>query len=192
MKYYRHFIRCLRSLSLLAISLSITQVAQAQYSAVRLIAKEANAGRATHYGSTSLAVGTEIIALGAPRQVHNSTGFEAGAVFLWDIKTGKQRKTIYPPASIANDGARFGYALAISGKHLVIGAPGADTSFGSPTDDRGAAYVYDINTGKLLHTITAGFPGSGYGEAVAMDRGQVAVGAPADDVHGAYAGFCFV
>ena len=156
--------------------------ANAQYSSIRLVPKEAKANEGNGYTKNSAAAGYGRVALGSP-DATNLGNVATGAVYLWDVKTSAQQATVYPPASDAVAGMDFGAAVAISGKHLVVGAPGA-----------AKVYVFDVNTRALLKTISSGsfVVADGFGAAVAIDRDQVAIGAPFNDVSGADAGSAVV
>jgi hypothetical protein len=89
-----------------------------------------------------------------------------GNVYLLDLLTGSPLVTFQEP--ISNDG--FGYALAVVGNNILIGAPHAD-------DDRGAAYLYDSN-GLLLETFHPPLPGGNneFGVSVAGVGNDVLIG----------------
>jgi hypothetical protein len=86
------------------------------------------------------------------------------------------------PASWPDDG--FGYAVAIHGDTVVVGAPRANVF---PTGPTGVAYVYERNAGGVgnwgfVTTLTAsdGAVGDVYGWSVAIHEDTVAIGAYAD------------
>jgi hypothetical protein len=154
--------------------------ALAQYPSLRLVPKEAKPSEGNGYTKNSAAAGYGKVALGSPDAL-NLGSVATGAVYIWDVKTAAQGKTVYPPAADAVANMDFGAAVAISGKHLVVGAPGAGT---------GAVYIFDVNTGALLKKVTfaSSVAGDGFGSAVALDRDQLVIGAPFDDDNGADAG----
>lgn len=119
-----------------------------------------------------VAVGCGQVAIGLPGAINPKTGVASGAVALFDAKTGKELPSLFPPAADANAGMEFGYAVAISGSVLAIGAPGADDS-PTGTENRGAMYVYDLKTKKFLkpklQDTSIMFPGERFGQAVAVD-----------------------
>ncbi len=142
----------------------------------RLIPKNAAPGEL----AGAVAVGGGKIALGSRNAVNPQTGQVTGAVYLFDPKTGKELKTVFPPAADANTGMEFGFAVAISGTVMVIGAPGTDTS-PAASDNRGAGYLFDLKTskfigGKIQHAFFSA--SERMGQSVAIDGDFIALGTP--------------
>ena len=104
---------------------------------------------------------------------------EAGAVYVFDLRTGKEtaRLTADPVA----EGDAFGFSVAVCGNLALIGAPKAPSKTGA-----GAAYVYDLRTGELIVKLAAaeGSGGDRFGIAVAIVDGLAVVGAPHADPAG--------
>jgi len=73
----------------------------------------------------------------------------------------------------------FGEAMAADGNHLLVGAPRDDTA-GS---NAGAAYLFDVTTGQLLHAFYSPDPQPGdlMGENVALSGGRALIGAALAD-----------
>jgi len=69
----------------------------------------------------------------------------------------------------------FGYSLAISGNLLLVGAPATLT-----LPHAGVAFLYDLDSGTLLHELhgLSAVDGSQFGVAVAVDDRYAVVGAP--------------
>lgn len=132
----------------------------------------------TNERADAVAVGWGRVALGSRNALNSANGQTSGAVYLFDQKTGAELKTLYPPATDSNSGMEFGSSIAIAGNLLLIGAPGAD-SLPASSDDRGAAYVFDLKTGKFVGTKiqppTEFAPGERWGHAVAVDGEFMAV-----------------
>lgn len=110
-----------------------------------------------------------------------------GRVFLFDWESGQLQGILESPAPQPHE--YFGWALAGDAESLVVGAlrsagaqPGA-----------GAAYLYS-NTGQLIQQFQAPDPqpDDHFGEAVALLRNAIIVGAPGDDTAGVDAGAVFV
>jgi uncharacterized protein (TIGR03437 family) len=87
---------------------------------------------------------------------------------------------------LANDGARgdeFGFAVALSGDDLVVGAPHAPNVF---TDYPGSAYVFrrtgTVWTQQQKLISNEGPSYDRFGETVALSGDTIAVGAPSDKV----------
>jgi outer membrane protein assembly factor BamB len=70
-----------------------------------------------------------------------------GAVHIYSAVTGAFLRTLRPADSSDNDG--FGHSVAIQGRHLLVGA-NRRMSLGL-----GAAYLFDLTTGKQLRKIDA-------------------------------------
>jgi WD40 repeat protein len=69
-------------------------------------------------------------------------GAQSGSAYVFDAKSGKQITKLLPSDGATND--LFGSAVAISGNTALIGAMSkSDNGLGS-----GAAYLFDISTGK--------------------------------------------
>lgn len=106
------------------------------------------------------------------------------AAFVFDTADGSQvaRLTLGPtpdgPFDLSTPG-QFGYDVAISSGVAVVGDPRRPNGNG-----RGAAYVFDSNTGELLHTLTeddvAGPGRPDFGWSVATDGDWVLVGGVTD------------
>jgi hypothetical protein len=163
---------------------------RAQTASIRLVPKNATPNEQAGYYPQSVAAGTEKLAMGSPLAVKN--GVLTGAVYLFDRKTGKELPTLYPPVADANLGMQFGRSVAIAGKYIVVGAPGADSNVANLGDNEGAAYVFDINTLKLVIKRPGVGLGSEFGTTVCIDRDEIASGAPKSDTFGVDAGDCSV
>lgn len=98
----------------------------------------------------------------------------AGAVYVFDLATGKCIRSLTAPN--AASGEAFGFSVAAFGDTIVIGAPGI------PPDakESGTAYVYSARTGQLLARLKSSDASGGgqFGMAVDIAEGLVVVGAP--------------
>jgi hypothetical protein len=123
----------------------------------------------------STAVGSGKIATGAP-DAENAAGVKTGAVYVFDEKTGAFLFALHPADGAAGD--RFGFAVAISGNRIAIGAPGAVLN-------RGSVYVYDLNLrSETLKIGTFAVAGEEFGRAVALEGDRLAVGVPLGNLGG--------
>jgi hypothetical protein len=93
-----------------------------------------------------------------------------GAVHIYNATTGAFMRTLKPLDSIDSDG--FGSSVAVQGKFLLVGAnrrmsPG-----------QGAAYLFDLATGKQLRKIDAFEHADFFGSSVAISGDLLFVSAP--------------
>jgi hypothetical protein len=126
------------------------------------------------------------VLIGAP--FDDVAGTDAGAVFLFDGKTGNLLRTFRSPNPVAGDW--FGIAVSAVGNNVLVGALGDDTG----ARDAGAAYLFDGGSGALLHTFQKANPTEGdwFGGAVAAMGNNVLVGAPLDHASGKEAGAAYL
>ncbi len=113
---------------------------------------------------------------------------DTGAVYIFDGITGDQVRKISYPGSDAS--ALFGLALAAQNGVVVVGAGFANFAGANS----GVAYVYDIHTGVLLHTLAPSDigPNMNFGFSVAVDGDLIAVGARGATDQGAFSGAAYV
>lgn len=131
----------------------------------------------------SVALSGAWAAIGAPQALAAAGsaylyGRDQGGIDQW----GQVRRL---SASDASAGDRFGYAVSLSGKWLLAGAPFDD--FG-PNTDQGSAYVFQQDHfgtnvwGELRHiNASDGRPNDHYGHAVAISGDALVIGAPQAD-----------
>jgi FG-GAP repeat len=141
----------------------------------------------------SVAVDGNIAVVGAPL---DSVGARtAGTVKVYDASTGALLHTLVNPNPSA--GEFFGWAVAISGNRIVVGAnwdKGGTNVMGSAV---GGAYIYEL-TGSVLTlptiTLTNPSPASTdlFGHAVAISGTRVVIGTPGDDTDGTDSGIAYV
>ncbi|TXD36966.1 hypothetical protein FRC98_09500 [Lujinxingia vulgaris] len=157
----------------------------------------ADIGDSDQFGS-SVALDGELAAVSASRQDHTTDTLDSGAVYLFARDEGGpdvwgEFKKITPevPAS----GGRFGFALALSGDDLLVGAPKEDIT----RADSGAAYIFNRNTGgpdawgQLQKLVPANEAISiEFGASLAMDNGLAIFGLPYDDVNDTRIGSVYV
>lgn len=90
--------------------------------------------------------------VGAPKEKHGGFTFAiSGKAYIFDVTTGALLHTLNNPnafGTVNND--QFGISVAISGNRAIVGANFEDDANGSA---RGKAYIFDVNTGALLHTL---------------------------------------
>jgi len=106
------------------------------------------------------------------------------------LPPGLRAQAVKLTAGDASERAFFGSAVALSGDHLVVGAPGGEA-------DTGAAYVFfndPVEGWTQQATLTADIPATGdaFGFSVDIDGAFLVVGAPGDDDGGSDAGAAYV
>lgn len=105
----------------------------------------------------------------------DTVGYNTGAVYIFNSQTGDVLKTIYCPTPTTED--NFGYTVAgIGTDKIAVGAPACDTA-GFET---GAVYIFNANTGALLHSIVNPDPveNGSFGFQVRARGNDVLIGAP--------------
>ncbi len=122
----------------------------------------------------SVAIENGIVAVGAYEDDPN--GSRSGSVYLFDALSGAQLAKL-----VASDGDVdnwFGFSVDMDDGLVAVGAM-FDRFDGI---DIGAAYLFDATTGNQISKLIQGGHerSSWYAAAIVMDRGVVAVGAPAD------------
>jgi hypothetical protein len=139
------------------------------------------------------------VAMSAGRVIVGSPGDDddasnAGKAYVYDL-TSDDPTT--PSAILRNPSPNsddaYGFAVALSRNHAVIGAYGAD----SAETNAGLAYVYDLSgISPVVPVATLSKPSQKpddqFGYAVGLDGATVAVGAPLDDTVARDKGFTYV
>jgi len=112
-------------------------------------------------------------------------GNKAGKAYIYNVSTGALVHTLHNPLPTANnstDGDQFG-TVAISGDHAIVGAYNADDADGTYS---GKAYIYNVSTGALVHTLDNPNPfgtsaGDKFGFSVSISGDHAIVGAAEED-----------
>ena len=113
-------------------------------------------------------------------------GTLTGKAYIFDVRTGALVHTLdNPNAEGTVQGDYFGWEVAISGDRAIVGAPGEDDP-GRFNRDSGKAYIFNVTTGVLVHTLNNpnafGDQGSDkFGETVAISGNYAIVGATEED-----------
>lgn len=135
----------------------------------------------TDWFGSSIAVGRDTLVIGASGDDDN--GRASGSVFVYR-KTDDEWKFDYK--LIAYDGGfhdSFGRSLALDDRLLAVAAPGFD----GVAEATGKVYLFDLDTGLLLHEFVGDDTSlrDGFGNALAMGDGHLFVGVPSWDMIGA-------
>jgi hypothetical protein len=157
----------------------------------KLVPAGGDDGDAAHDAfGTAVAVDGDTIVVGAPQDDDKGTDSGSAYVFVRTGGTWTPQAKLVPADGTAGD--RFGYAVAVDGDTLVVGAQWDDDK----GTDSGSAYVF-TRTGatwtqqaKLLAADGAAY--DDFGTAVAIDGDTVVVGAYKDDDKGADSGSAYV
>ncbi len=147
-----------------------------------------NAQEGGSFGN-AVAISGKLAIVGAPGETADGNS-SAGHAYVFSESTGKLITTLTSPN--AQEGGYFGYAVAISGKLAIVGAP-YETANGY--DYAGHAYVFSESTGKLITTLTSPNAQSAgiFGYAVAIGGKLAVVGAFFETADGeSYAGHAYV
>ncbi len=156
-----------------------------------------NAGLRDNFGR-AVAISGDTMVIGAPREDSSATSVngdqtndatpDAGAVYVFVRSGSSWTQQAYLKPSNTRTGDLFGYAVAISGDTIVVGAPQDDLSSYDPYTDVGAAYVF-VRDGTnwtqqaYLQPPTPvvpfpALPGILFGITVAVSGHTVVIGAP--------------
>lgn len=135
-----------------------------------------------HAFASSVAIAGSYVLIGDAGHDDVPDVFDVGQVYLFDATTGALLCTFNDPAPNADGHDDFGFAVAIDGDHVLIGAPGHRIDGFSV----GQAYLFDAVTCGLLETFVQPLPTGevsysnthDFGASVAIDGDSVLVGAP--------------
>ena len=121
----------------------------------------------------SVALNETYVIVGAPTD--DSTGVNAGAAYVFRAATGAFVRTLVASDAAAEDG--FGTSVTVCGSLALVGAPKAANG---GAVDAGAAYLFDLATGRQVSKLIAEFGNNpdGFGSSVAMSGNRAVVGAP--------------
>ena len=114
----------------------------------------------------------------------DSGGLSSGKAYIFNVTTGELLHTLdNPTAYSTSDGDRFGYDVDISGNYAIVGAYLEDDSGGGAS---GKAYIFNVTTGALVHTLDNPNPYSTsavdyFGWSVTISGNYVIVGAYGED-----------
>lgn len=139
---------------------------------------------------TSVAISGTHAAVGCPEDIWNGL-VAAGTVSTYTFNGTSWIFKAKLNSNIGDPGERFGSSVAISGDHLLTGAPFGDNM---STADAGAAYFFEYNgTSWVFVRRLFGLNVNGHlGEAVALSGNYAVVGAPGALVGGVARGHATV
>lgn len=128
---------------------------------------------------TSVAVSGDYIVVGVPNEDDNVDN-NSGKAYIYSISRNTLVHTLDNPNPVSSSsGDNFGNAVDISGNYVIVGAYNEDSGSEGPYEV-GKAYIYDVITGTLLHTLSnpSGSDNDQFGTSVAIHGNYAAVGAP--------------
>ena len=140
----------------------------------------------------SIAIDNDIVAVGAWRADEHGDG--SGAAYLFDATTGNQLDKLLPPTG--NNYQTFGVSIAMDDGLVVIGA----RTFFDLNEGfiYAKAHLFDVSTGNQLNEFQPdilnlnGDLGGHFADAVDIDNGLVAVGAPSRSVVWDFSGAAYI
>jgi len=146
----------------------------------------ASDGAAEDYFGEAVAISGNRAIVGA--WYDDDAGEKSGSAYVFDVTSGQELFKL--TASDAAAGDVFGHAVSIHGNIAVIGSY-AD---GDAGDQSGAAYVFDITTGKELLILTASDAAAGdrFGISTGVNDDIAVIGAFYDGDAGPYSGSAYV
>ncbi|PYK98802.1 MAG: hypothetical protein DME19_11100, partial [Verrucomicrobia bacterium] len=116
-------------------------------------------------------MGNDLIAVGAPFHDEPSAA-DAGAVYLFDGRTGALVGTFKKTAPVAGD--QLGSSLALSGTQLLVGVPFDDTT----ATNAGAAWIFDLASGTGAALPNPALSASAnFGNSVSLSGNRALIGA---------------
>lgn len=113
---------------------------------------------------------------------------DSGSAYLFDATTGGLLHTFFDPTP--NTDEYFGVSVALFGTRAVVGSLYDDTG----TTDAGAAYLFDVVTGTLIHTFSNPTPVADdyFARTVALSGTTAVIGAHGDDTAASLAGGAYL
>jgi hypothetical protein len=133
----------------------------------------------------SVVISGELVVVSSPKDDEN--GYRSGSAYLFDATSGIELAKLVASDGTSDD--NFGYALAMDGNTIVVGAP-----YASGTVWSGAVYLFDAitfaQTAKLLPSDGAG--SDQFGLSVAISGTTILIGAPGVDDNGSFSGAAYL
>ncbi len=118
----------------------------------------------------------------------NENATSTGSAYVYDVSTGNLLYTLNNPRPGAFD--LFGSTVYVNGDYVVIGSPSDNTG----ANNSGAAYIYDVSTGNLLHTLdnpTIAATDS-FGHSISGDGDHIIISAYRDSTNATTAGSAYI
>jgi outer membrane protein assembly factor BamB len=117
----------------------------------------------------------------------DSGGTGSGKAYIFNVTTGALLWTLNNPNAYSTSASDFfGYSVSISGNYAIVGAYSEDDSGGTVS---GKAYIFNVTTGALVHTLNnpnaySTSAGDNFGYSVSISGNYAIVGAYFEDDSG--------
>jgi hypothetical protein len=145
------------------------------------------------YFGFSVAISGNYAIVGAPFEA-DAGGTESGKAYIFDVTTGALVHTLDNPNAFSTSTFdQFGRSVAISGNYAIVAAFFEDEAGGTSGTNSGKAYIFNVTTGELLHTLNnpnafSTPANDAFGSSVAIDGNYAIVGANREDDAGGASG----
>ena len=123
-------------------------------------------------------------------------GDTSGKAYIFNVTTGALLHTLNNPNAYGTSGSDlFGFSVGISGNYAIVGAASEDDAGGT---DSGKAYIFNVTTGALVHTLNnpnaySTSANDLFGTSVGISGNYAIVGAyPEGDASGVYSGKAYI
>ena len=133
----------------------------------------------------SVAISGNYAIVGATQEEMPGSGDNAsGMAYIFNVTTGARIHTLNNPNAYGTGAFdEFGRSVAISGNYAIVGTSNEDDAGG---DESGKAYIFNVTTGALVHTLNnpTAYGTSGidvFGTSVAISGNYAIVGASLED-----------
>ena len=143
----------------------------------------------------SVAISGDRAIVGAVQE-DDAGGSESGKAYIFNVSTGALVQTLDNPTAYSTSAFDdFGHSVAISGDRAIVGANG-EADDGGPLS--GKAYIFNVTTGALVHTLDNpnAFDTSRldvFGQSVAISGNRAIVGANSEgDADGTFSGKAYI
>ncbi|XMB66624.1 hypothetical protein RI065_10015 [Mycoplasmatota bacterium zrk1] len=136
----------------------------------------------------AVSVSGNYIVIGAPQD--KVSGYKTGSVYVYKLDDETYERKITADDAAPED--YFGFSVAISENHIVIGSPYDDDN--EKGKNSGSMYIYKLNDEKFVRKITASDAAydDRFGNTVAIFNNYIAIGGYGDDDNGSFSGSVYV
>ncbi len=140
---------------------------------------------------TSVSISGNYAIVGTPLD-DNGGNFNSGKAYIFNVTTGVLLHTLINPNDYdTTEYDVFGSSVSIDGNYAIVGAYGEDVVGGLNV---GRAYIFNVTTGALIHTVNNPNPSAGdvFGSSVAISGNYVIIGAYGKDDAGTDSGKAYI